>query len=367
MDSFSLLIKPASADCNFKCDYCFYLEKKRLYASSPSRRMSLKQLELLIKKFMKIDQPVYSFLWQGGEPSLMGVEFYEKAIQLQKKYCPAGRKVFNAIQTNGFALNDKFIKHLQKNNFLVGLSMDGPQPVHDTYRVTRSGKGTHEKVLSTWKKLNSAGVETNTVTLVSASNVKHAPSIYQYFKEIGSSFHQYIPCVEFDKDGNLLPFAITAREWGAFLCELFNAWYQEDVARISIQYFDALMEKMAAGNNTICQLGNQCNSYFVVENNCDIYPCDFFVRNDLLLGNLKKISFPAMRKSEKYISFGATKVDISSRCRGCQYFKFCAGDCMKNRLQSTDNRSHLCEGYKQFFEHSLDKLKTINRPFMESM
>lgn len=365
MDPFSLLIKPASADCNLCCDYCFYLEKKELYTSSLSHRMNQKQLELLIKKFMKTDQPVYSFLWQGGEPSVMGIEFYEKAVQLQKKYCPSGKKVFNAIQTNGFALSDKFIKHLQRNNYLVGLSMDGPQAIHDSHRVTRNRNGSHKKVLSAWKKLNSAGVETNTVTLVSASNVKYADKIYQYFKEIGSSFHQYIPCVEFDKNGNLLPFAITAREWGDFLCELFNVWYEEDITRISIRYFDALLEKMVTGNNAICQLGNCCDSYLVAENNCDIYPCDFFVRNDLLLGNLKKISFPAIRKSKKYISFSATKADISPRCRGCQYFKYCAGDCMKHRLQSTDNLSHLCEGYKQFFEHSLNKLKIIAKSFME--
>ncbi len=363
MDNFSLLIKPISAECNLRCDYCFYLEKKELYSYAPSRKMTHTLLELLIKKYLKTDQSVYSFIWQGGEPTIIGVDFYKKAISLQKKYRPSNGKIINSIQTNGFSLSTEFIKHLRDNRYLVGLSLDGPKEIHDIYRVTRNGLGSYTAVYANWKKLVDAGVETNTVTLVHAGNVKHAKKIYTYFKEIGSSFHQYIPCVEFDRNGNLLPFAITASEWGDFLCELFDIWYASDIGRIYIRYFDALIDKMMTGRNSLCQFGNRCNPYLVVENNCDVYPCDFFVRKDLLLGNLKKTSFLTIRKSKNYNIFSSSKKDIAPRCRGCQYFQLCAGDCMKHRLQDAGNLSHLCEGYKQFFEHSINKLKLSLRFF----
>ncbi len=358
METFSLLIKPASADCNLNCEYCFYL-KKKLYADAPSHRMTHKQLEMVVKKYMKIDQPFYTFVWQGGEPTIMGMEFYERAVTLQKKYRPSGRQIFNAIQTNGFALTDNFINHLSENHYLVGLSLDGPQEIHDIFRMTAKGRGSHARVYSTWKKLLLAGVEANTVTLVSSSNVGHASTIYNYFKDIGSCFHQYIPCVEFDHEGNLLPFSITALEWGTFLCELFDVWYADDVGRISIRYFEALIDKMVTGRNNLCQLGNNCRPYLVVENNCDIYPCDFFVEKKLKLGNLKANSFESIRHSEKYTAFGRSKQDIAPLCRGCRYFKLCTGDCMKNRVQANNNLSHLCDGYKQFFDHAIDRLKLL--------
>jgi uncharacterized protein len=359
---FSLLVKPASADCNLACDYCFYLEKQGLYADTARHRMSRDTLETLIRSYMRTQQPVYAFGWQGGEPTLMGEQFFEDIITLQRRHAPQGSTVSNGLQTNGTLLTDSFAKLLGRYDYLVGISIDGPAEIHDRYRRTRSDRGSHAEVMRGYELLRHHGVAFNVLTLVSQANVHRPRETYRYLRELGMDYHQYIPCVEFDEEGRLLPYSITGEQWGSFLNEVFDEWAGRDVGTVSVRHFDAVLTKLLDNVASTCVMGKDCRKYFVVEYNGDVYPCDFFVDADKRLGNVAEDDFLTLWRSPKYRAFGLQKKHWNPACAECPYLDFCAGDCLKHRFRGEEDPeqlSVLCSGWQSFYRRNLEELRQV--------
>ena len=361
MREFSLLIKPASADCNLNCEYCFYLEKCHLYPDTPRHRMSEAVLEQMVKSFMATSQSTYSFGWQGGEPTLMGLPFFEKVVEFQQKHGRAGVSVANGLQTNATLIDDALAEHFGKYRFLLGCSLDGPPDIHNKFRLNAAGKPSHDSVLRGLEILNKHQVEFNILVLVSQANVKEAKTVYRYLVDKGFNYQQYIPCVEFDEHGEQLPFAINGAEWGEFLCELFDEWYS-DRYTVSIRHFDSLLFKMVDNVSNVCVLDRNCCQYFVVEYNGDIYPCDFFVEEQQKLGNIWNTPWETAINTDRYIAFGSQKSNWNSVCNSCQCLDLCNGDCLKHRVygdHKPKNLSYLCQGWKQFNKHSNKRFEDL--------
>ena len=362
MKPFSLLIKPASADCNVRCEYCFYLKKSALYPDTKIHRMNDTVLEKMISTYMATDQPQYVFGWQGGEPTLMGPEFFRKVTKLQQQYGRKGVFVSNGLQTNATLIDDEFAAHLGEYRFLVGVSMDGPADIHDTYRKNAAGRGTHADVMRGIEALRKNAVEFNVLVLVSQANVARGAEVYRYMRDMGLFYHQYIPCVEFDGKGNRLPFAITGPEWGKFIIDIFNEWIKADTRKVSVRLFDSILSYLVDGSRDICRMGKNCCQYFVVEHNGDIYPCDFFVDEGLKLGNVANSSWEKLQRSAEYRNFGKQKSQWNKKCSGCKWLKYCLGDCLKHRLyggMKADNISWLCEGWMMFYEHAMPAFRKL--------
>lgn len=326
--------------------------------------MSDAVLERMLSTYLATDQPQYSIGWQGGEPTLMGLEFFEKVTDLQKRYGRPGISVANGLQTNTTLINDAWAKHLARYNFLLGVSIDGPPEIHDKYRTFVNGRGAHADVMRGLECLKRNRVEYNVLTLVSQSNVKRPVETYHYLRdELGVKFHQYIECVEFESDGSLQPFAVTGKEWGDFLCAVYDEWIRcGDTRNISIRLFDSILTLMVDGYANVCAMGQSCQSYLVVEHNGDVYPCDFYVRPDLKLGNIMEDSWETLLDSPAYAKFGARKSQWNEKCAECKYLQYCAGCCPKNRPgkgQDPAQLSWLCDGWIQFFEHALPKLESL--------
>ena len=369
MKSFSLLIKPASADCNLRCEYCFYLDRSRLYPGTAQHRMSEAVLDRMISRYMATSQPQYAFGWQGGEPTLMGVGFFREVVELQKKYGRPGATVANGLQTNAVLIDDELAAHLAKYNFLLGVSIDGPDHIHDRYRRNAAGRGSHADVLRGIECLKRNRVEFNALVLVSAANVERAPEIYQYVCDLGILHHQYIPCVEFVGNGRLLPYAISGRQWGEFLCGIYDQWLPGDTRKVSVRLFDSILTRLVEGTYSICHMGRNCCQYFVIEHNGDVYPCDFFVRADLKLGNVADDSWEALQQSPKYLEFGRQKAQWNERCGDCAFIDYCSADCLKHRLpcggDNPQTLSWLCEGWRQFYSHALPGFKRLAKEIKE--
>ncbi|HUX12736.1 MAG TPA: anaerobic sulfatase maturase [Spirochaetia bacterium] len=367
MRPFSLLVKPASADCNLECTYCFYLDRKQLYPEHHRHQMSTAVLEKMIKGYMATEQPQYTFGWQGGEPTLMGRSFFRKVTDLQERYGRPGATVTNGLQTNGTLITDELASHLAAYNFLVGISVDGPEEIHNRYRLKVGGnRGTHAEVIRGLELLRKHRVEFNVLTLVTAANVDHPGTVYRYLRdELGVFYHQYIPCVEFDAEGNLLPYSISAEQWGRFMNGIFDEWIGNNTRTVSVRHFDSILTMMVENQASVCTLGRDCRQYFVVEFNGDVYPCDFFVDPDKRLGNLMSDSWYDMWRSPKFREFGAQKRNWNAACTGCPYLAYCAGDCIKHRVAfpspepREDSLSRLCEGWKMFYGHTLDGFRNL--------
>lgn len=360
--SFSLLIKPASYLCNLNCDYCFYLCKEDLYQDKTALKMSDEVLERIMQLYMESEQTQYNICWQGGEPAIMGLPFYEQAIGYQIKYARKGSVIANALQTNGTLLDDKWAKFLKAYQFLVGVSLDGPASMHDKFRRDAQNKGSHQAVLTGLENLKKRDVACNLLTLVNSDNVYHPREVYTYLKNQGYSHIQFTPCVEFDINKKRKPYAITAEQWGSFLCEVFDIWIKEDVGSISIRHFDAVLEQMIYGTCSICTMGSVCNQYLVIEHNGDVYPCDFFVEEKRKLGNIMTNTWEELLSQKTFLEFGQYKQQSHITCAMCPYIAYCHGDCLKNRFYSSeesDNKSWLCEGWKMFFKHALPILQKL--------
>lgn len=364
MREFSLLIKPTSADCNLRCDYCFYLNRNSLHPAHAPHRMTTETLEHMVSSFMALPMKQYAFGWQGGEPALMGVEFFRTVTALQQKHGRAGAVVANALQTNATLIDDEFARHLAEYRFLAGVSLDGPAQLHDRYRTDRSRGGSHSRVLRGIECLQRHGVEHNVLVLVSRANVRHARAVYRYLVGLGLQFHQYIPCVEFDSNGVLQPYAIDSSAWGEFLCELYDTWREGDQRRVSIRMFDSIVAWESSRERTVCTMGRDCRHYFVVEYNGDIYPCDFFVEPSLRIGNVASTPWAAALDSPLYRQFGARKTAWHPMCATCEYLELCAGDCPKHRWPAgvrDSEASALCSGWKRFYRHAHAGLRELAR------
>jgi uncharacterized protein len=361
MNTFSLLIKPASADCNLRCDYCFYIDHLEKIKGTP--RMSDEVLEKIVASYMKTNQNSnYAFGWQGGEPMIMGLSFFQKAIEFQKQYAPPGAIISNGLQTNGTLITNDFARFLGEFKFLLGVSLDGPAYIHDYYRKTIGKKATHNLVMRGIEYLRQNKVEFNILILINNENVRKAREIYLYLREQGFYYQQYIPCVEYNEQNNPESFSITGEQWGAFLCDLFDQWLMKDINQISIRLFDSILEYLVYGRYNVCHMDKNCCQYFVVEYDGSIYPCDFFVREDLLLGNILEHTWENVLDSPIYHKFGQEKSNLHKMCDSCSFINLCHGDCQKFRIGSLESSkilSVLCKGWKKFYTYALPRFKII--------
>jgi len=360
MKNFSLLVKPAGPDCNLVCSYCFYLPKAGLYPATREHRMSRATLERVISSYMATDQPQYTFGWQGGEPTLMGEEFFRAVTDLEEKHGRAGSSVANGLQTNGVLLSPSMAAHFVRYGFLVGLSIDGPPDVHDQSRKTRAGGGSYLDAMKGARILAEAGVSFNILAVVSSANVRQPGRVWAFMAGNGFAWQQYIPCVEWGPDGRLAPWSISGEEWGDFLCGIFDEWIRNPSA-VSVRQFDAVLNLLVEGRRVLCTMETDCRQYFMVEHNGDVYPCDFHAEPGLLLGNVGTDSWESMAISGKYASFGKRKMETAGKCVQCEWLEFCRGDCQKHRPQWGGGRSlsHLCEGWRRFYSHSMPRFREL--------
>lgn len=360
----SLLIKPAGAECNLDCDYCFYLRTAGSDVRAGPPRMSDAVLERMLAGYLELSLPVHSFCWQGGEPLLMGPGFYRRVTELQQRLARPGTVIANSVQTNATLVDDALAEHFARYRFLVGCSIDGPAPLHDRHRRTRAGGASHEKVLAGRERLRRHGVEVNSLKLVSDANVGHPVKVYDYLVEQGFRFLQFIPCVEFDSAGRRQPYAISGRQWGDFLCAVYDRWFEDGPGRISIRLFDSLMARLAYGAELLCTFAADCRQYLVVEHDGAVYPCDFQVRPDRRLGNVLDDPLADLLGSPRYAGFGVEKSALPEPCTVCRHRELCRGDCPLHRgsggIAESDG-SWLCTGWRAFFDHAGPGLEELAR------
>jgi uncharacterized protein len=364
--------KPIGPLCNLECTYCFYLEKDKLYPARPAWRMSDKLLESYIRDYIASQSsPVVNFAWQGGEPTLLGVEFFRRAVALQQLYA-GGKRIENALQTNGILLDDNWGEFLSSNHFLVGLSIDGPREIHDQYRVDKGGQPTFERVMRGLAMLKKHGVEYNTLTVVQRHNSRFPLDVYRFLREEGSGFMQFIPIVErvaaeteaglllvspdSERPARISDWSVEPLGYGEFLCAIFDEWARNDVGRCFVQIFDVCLEAWFGMEPSLCVFRETCGEALIVEHNGDIYSCDHYVYPENRLGNILEGSLDAMAGSEQQLRFGLDKRDRLPRsCRECEFLFICHGECPKHRFATSPGgeagMNYLCPGYKLFFRH----------------
>lgn len=356
----SLLIKPASAVCNIDCSYCFYLDREAdPYKALPGRRMPLETLERLVDTYLFYSYPRSAFAFQGGEPTLAGLPFFEKLVEYQQQYGRNGQEVSNSIQTNGLLVDDAWCGLFQQYRWLVGISMDGPEEMHDLYRLNRQGKGTWRLVMRAIECLQKNRVEFNVLCVVSRANVAKPKELYAFFRKLGVEHIQYIPLSEFDGLGQPMPFTIAPEEYGRFLCDTFDAWWP-DRRRVHIRYFENIAEAVAGQRPGTCTMHETCDSYAVVEYNGDVYPCDFFVEQSWKLGNVNLDSWVEIARRQRRYRFAANKTIPHPTCQVCEYQAICHGGCPKHRhdpRRQFADLDYFCAAYKMIFAKSVGPLK----------
>jgi anaerobic sulfatase-maturating enzyme len=350
-----VMLKPVGAICNLRCKYCYYLEKKELYPDSKNFVMSEELLEKFIEQYLNSQtMPQVLFTWHGGETLMRNISFYKKALESQKKY-GRGRQIDNVIQTNGTLLTDEWCRFFKDNNFLVGISIDGPQHCHDIYRKTRDGRPSFYQVMKGINLLKKHGVEFNIMGVVNDYNVDYPLEFYNFFKEIGTPFIQFAPIVE-TVDGEVSSWSVDPEKWGDFLIAIFDEWVKQDVGKYYIQYFDSTLANWVGVEPGVCILAKTCGHAGVMEFNGDVYSCDHFVFPQYKIGNIHAHTLTEMMYSDKQTKFGMDKFDkLPTQCKECQYLFACYGECPKNRISETSTGepglNYLCKGYYKFFDH----------------
>ncbi len=366
-----VMLKPIGSKCNLDCDYCYYLEKSDLYPSKP-QVMSEELLERFIQQYIESQtQREVMFTWHGGETLMRPLSFYRKAVELQKKY-GRGRQIDNSIQTNGTLLNDDWCIFLKENNFLVGISIDGPQTFHDEYRRDKMGRPSFHRVMKGIELLQKHGVEFNCMAVVNDYNADYPLEFYQFFKEIGCQYLQFTPIVERlrksksplklataqeeDNEAELAPYSVTADKWGNFLCSIFDEWIKEDVGKIFIQLFDSTLANWVGEQPGVCTMAKTCGHAGVMEFNGDVYACDHYVFPEYRLGNIYSKTLTSMMYSDEQQNFGKDKFDkLPQQCSECDMLFACYGECPKNRFirdkYGNKGLNFLCDGYYHFFHH----------------
>jgi len=365
-----VMLKPAGSTCNLACEYCYYLQKKELYNESRQQILSDALLEKFTEEYIasQTSQEVL-FTWHGGEPTLRNLQFYKKAIEYQNKYA-RGKMIDNCIQTNASLLTDEWCAFFKKNNWLVGVSIDGPEHVHDYYRHGIHGEPTFQKVISGIELLNKHRVQWNAMATINNYNANYPTEFYHFFKEIKCNYIQFTPVVERlstdegnmlsannnEKPNELAPFSVKPQQWGDFLCALFDLWIKEDVGQVFIQLFDATLANWMGVTPSLCSIDVRCGHAGVMEFNGGIYSCDHYVFPEYKLGNIYEKSIVEMMYGQRQLDFGRAKQEtLPEQCNSCEFLFACNGECPKNRFIETSNgdkrMNYLCEGYKKFFHH----------------
>ena len=352
---FQIFVKPAGARCNLSCRYCYYLEKDSLFSEGHTSRMPEILLEEYIVQHIEASpETVIRFSWHGGEPTILGLDYFRKIISLQKKHIPPGRRFANGIQTNGTLLDESWGRFLAEEGFSVGLSLDGPQDIHNRYRRHRNGRASFKQALRGYEILRRYGVNTDILCVVNQHNSRVPLTVYGFFKEIGASYITFLPCVDRQPDGLVFPFSVQADAWGKFLCTIFDEWMDQDIGRIKVQIFEEAARTAFRQEHSLCIFRPACGDIPVLENNGDLYACDHFVDRKHLLGNI--IETPLVELLKKTTAFGRLKKDSLPRfCRQCEVLDMCNGGCPKNRFVETPDGetglNYLCSGYRRFFNH----------------
>ncbi len=363
--AFHVMTKPIGPICNLDCEYCFYLDKEKLYPETRSFRMDDEVLENYVKQYIEAQEVnEVTFAWQGGEPTLMGVDFFRQAIRYQQKYRRPGMQIQNSFQTNATLLDDEWGEFFKRNKFLIGVSIDGPPEIHDKYRYDKRGRPSSEQVIRGLRVLQKHKVDYNILCVVNKHNAEYPKEVYNYFKELGAEFMQFIPAVEHFGGKNVSPRSVTARQYGKFLCAIFDEWVVNDIGRIFVQIFDVALEAWLGYNPSLCVFNETCGDALAIEHNGDLYSCDHFVTPDYHLGNIAENTVAEMVDSTFQRKFGTDKQDtLPEYCRSCEVKFVCNGGCPKNRFIKTptgeDGLNYLCAGYKQFFNHIDEPMKMM--------
>ncbi len=385
-DPFHVMVKPIGPICNLDCSYCFYLEKEAMFGGKSNFRMTEEQLDRFVRQYIESQPaniPEISFAFQGGEPTLMGVKYFRKVMELQKRYARPNIPIVNALQTNGTLLDDQWGEFLHEHQFLVGISVDGPEEQHNRYRFDKQGKGSFAEVMRGIKILQKHKVEFNTLTVVQADNAQDPAAIYDFLKSIGSTFFQFIPIVEHDQlldakehQRPLLPIleanqasvaarSVSPAQWGYFLNGIFDRWIESnDVGHIFVQLFDMMLGIAVGYPPSLCVHAKTCGNAVALEHTGDLYACDHYVSPEFHLGNIADKTLGEMLESDQQKKFGNDKFDTLPKfCLDCDYLKYCHGACPKDRISLTpdgeEGLAYLCEGYMAFYKHSLPTLRKM--------
>lgn len=378
-----VMLKPVGAACNLACNYCYYLEKSNLYKHQPKRQMSEELLERFVKDYIEAQtMNEVVFTWHGGEPTLRPLSFYQKAVELQKKYA-GGRVIHNSLQTNGTLLTDEWCRFLKANNWLVGISIDGPEELHDRYRRDSQGRPSWQKVMEGIQLLQHYGVEWNAMAVVNHYNADHPQAFYRFFKSIGCQYIQFTPIVERNMqhadgrhlasindadDAPVTDFSVTPEQWGNFLCGLFDEWVKQDIGRVFVQIFDSMLANWVGVAPGTCIYAKECGHAGVMEYNGDVYSCDHFVFPQYKLGNINECTLIEMLYGEKQRRFSQLKYNkLPRQCKECRWAFACHGECPKNRFindrYGNPGLNYLCEGYRRFLEHIAPTMNEMKKAF----
>lgn len=374
-----IMVKPVGSACNLRCDYCYYLEKQHLYANEGRQMLSDELLERFIREYIESQTtPEVLFTWHGGEPLVRPLAFYEKVVRLQQRYA-RGRRIANSLQTNGTLINDDWARFFHDQGWLIGVSLDGPEAYHDAFRRTRGGGPSFRNVIRGIDILNRHAVEWNALAVANRLNGDHPLSFYRFFKNIGCRYIQVTPVVErlahhddgrqlasLVDEGQLAPFSIRPKQWGNFLCTIFDEWVRHDVSMFFFNIFDATLANWVGVAPGLCTMAKHCGHAGVMEHNGDVYSCDHFVFPEYKLGNIHEQSLVEMMYSERQRRFGRAKADsLPTQCRECQWLNACHGECPRNRFIHTANGepglNYLCEGYRQYFSHVAPYMDVMKR------
>jgi uncharacterized protein len=357
------MAKPTGARCNLRCDYCFFLEKEELYPDSDFR-MPDEVMQAYIEQAASAQPgPQVTLAWQGGEPTLMGLDFFRRAREFEREALPPDTQVERTIQTNGVLLDEEWCEFLAENDYLVGLSVDGPREIHDAFRHDRAGGSVFDKVVAAAQLMQEKGVEFNILCTVNSVNSEHPLEVYRFFRdELEAHFIQFIPIVEIDEpahDGSLATVTdrtVRPEQYGAFLSAIFDEWVRNDVGETFVQFFDGVLAAYVRGISSLCVLQPTCGEGVALEHNGDLYSCDHFVDPPYRLGNIAETPLGELARSEQQRAFGQAKADLPQYCRECAYVFACNGECPKNRIAETPDGepglNWLCSGLKDFFRHT---------------
>ena len=379
-----VMLKPAGAHCNLACKYCYYLEKNNLYQNTPRHLMSDEMLEQFTREYIEAQtMPQVLFTWHGGEPLMRSIDFYKKALALQKKYAH-GKQIDNVIQTNGTLLTDEWCEFFAQNHWLVGISIDGPQEYHDHYRVTPAGKPSWEKVMQGISLLKKHRVEWNAMAVVNAYNAEHPLEFYHFFRDNGCQYLQFTPIVERltehedgrtlasladDREIPLADASVTPEQWGNFLCAIFDDWVRHDVGKMFVEIFDCTLANWMGVLPGICAYSKECGHAGVMEHNGDVYSCDHFVFPEYKLGNIREQSLIDMLYGEKQQAFSRLKhTSLPRQCKECDMEFACHGECPKNRFEKDKygepGLNYLCQGYYQYYSHVAPYMDFMKRELL---
>ncbi len=364
---FQVLIKPMGARCNLACTYCYYLDKTNLSGDMPFTSMPEYILEKYIRQHIDATtDSIIQFSWHGGEPLLAGIDYFWKIRELQKTYLPAGRHILNGIQTNGLLIDDEWCRFFSDNNFLIGLSMDGPSFLHDVYRKSTKDEPTFSRVKNTYLLLKEYNIRTEILCVLNNENVMYPVQVYEFFRALGANYITFLPAVERKEDGSLADFSVAPGEYGAFLCTVFDLWKSQDIGRIKVQIFEEALRPAFDQDHTLCIFKKTCGGVPVLEINGDLYSCDHFVDHDHLLGNISEGNLAALLDSPKQKTFGENKLStLPEYCLECEVRDMCNGGCPKNRFVSSPGGqpglNYLCPGYKMIFNHIRSFADTVGK------